>query len=267
MATTVTAPEEAADAATVAIEFASALLLSASRLRNLCKELREARALLGDEVPLVERAESRSKVPVVPRLSSLDELVGKPRRHRSWTAQSTESDDGRGRTSPIRSSLARGTQATSVVISSAELSARRKGRELEVSATGCEQRLVSLEARLAGLQKYPNPEEAAAGAALLSADCHALTKRLQQLVADALECGCDRSVPGAMDVFEQGNGLIERLTMVLSSSTKLCAAVQPQTTQASPADPSPGETGPRSESSKQRSSWFTPFIPSVLRSR
>jgi len=45
----------------------------------------------------------------------------------------------------------------------------------------------------------------------LRAGCQDLGRHLGELVESALECACDRSVPGAMEVFEQANDALERL--------------------------------------------------------
>jgi len=47
------------------------------------------------------------------------------------------------------------------------------------------------------------------------ASCQELGSRLQEVSATALECGCSRQVPGAMDVFEQANAMVERVGHLL----------------------------------------------------
>lgn len=46
-------------------------------------------------------------------------------------------------------------------------------------------------------------------------DCQATLARLEVLAADALERGCDRSTPGAMDIFEQANVGVEKIAVLL----------------------------------------------------
>uniref|UniRef100_A0A7S0AH04 Uncharacterized protein n=1 Tax=Pyrodinium bahamense TaxID=73915 RepID=A0A7S0AH04_9DINO len=60
---------------------------------------------------------------------------------------------------------------------------------------------------------------AQAGHAGRFAECQELGQRLQEVAATALEAGCSRSVPGAMDIFEQANAAVERVGRLLQRCT------------------------------------------------
>uniref|UniRef100_A0A7S0AH65 Uncharacterized protein n=1 Tax=Pyrodinium bahamense TaxID=73915 RepID=A0A7S0AH65_9DINO len=60
---------------------------------------------------------------------------------------------------------------------------------------------------------------AQAGHAGRFAECQELGQRLQEVAATALEAGCSRSVPGAMDIFEQANAGVERVGRLLQRCT------------------------------------------------
>jgi len=46
-----------------------------------------------------------------------------------------------------------------------------------------------------------------------------LSERLTDLAAESLECGCNRDVPGAMDVYEQANAYLDAVSDLLQSFT------------------------------------------------
>lgn len=46
-------------------------------------------------------------------------------------------------------------------------------------------------------------------------DCTTLTKKLQDLAADALECSCDRGMIDAMEVFEEANSALDQISTLL----------------------------------------------------
>jgi len=83
---------------------------------------------------------------------------------------------------------------------------------LEESLAILEQQLLMFEDMLeARLSKVVPPGEDG----LCFANCQELGRRLQEVAATALECGCSRQVPGAMDVFEQANAMVERVGHLL----------------------------------------------------
>jgi len=89
---------------------------------------------------------------------------------------------------------------------------RPTGSGLEESLAILEQQLHMLEDRLeARLSNAGPPGEDG----LCFANCQELGRRLQEVAATALECGCSRQVPGAMDVFEQANAMVERVGHLL----------------------------------------------------
>lgn len=58
-----------------------------------------------------------------------------------------------------------------------------------------------------------------ASLAVWRTDCQQVLRHFEGLAADALQKGCDRSTPGAMDVFEQANNGVERLAGLLHQCT------------------------------------------------
>jgi len=46
-------------------------------------------------------------------------------------------------------------------------------------------------------------------------DCQTLCSRLQDLAGEALQCGCERNVPGAMEVFQESTTTIELVSELL----------------------------------------------------
>jgi hypothetical protein len=51
--------------------------------------------------------------------------------------------------------------------------------------------------------------------------CSQVCGELVALAGDALECGCSRDVPGAMDAFEQANAAVERVASLLHQDGKV----------------------------------------------
>lgn len=65
----------------------------------------------------------------------------------------------------------------------------------------------------------PEPMEAPDPQALaVFEEAHRLSQRLEDLIAEALQAGCDRDVPGAMDVFEQASASMDVVAEVLNVS-------------------------------------------------
>jgi len=66
----------------------------------------------------------------------------------------------------------------------------------------------------------PTVDEHTADEALaMGGKARRLGLRLEELIADALQCSCDRNVPGAMDVFEQATSSIEVLAVILQKQS------------------------------------------------
>lgn len=158
-------------------------------------------------------------------------VVRRRLRAASPTAAASETSCAFGVQSPCRISPSRNHRVASIgtVPTCAQRGAQRKGEELEAAMADCEKQLDMLERRAAD---GPRPCDAVgsgeAWVPMLRADCQKLCRRLETLAADALECGCGRNIPGAMDVFEQANAGLERLVGVLEycSAVNSAAAVQ-----------------------------------------
>lgn len=78
---------------------------------------------------------------------------------------------------------------------------QKKFRDIQKALTSCEQQLVALERDETPTVAMP--------------ECSKLCGELVTLAAGALECGCSREVPGAMDAFEQANAAVERVAELL----------------------------------------------------
>jgi len=93
----------------------------------------------------------------------------------------------------------------------------------EVGSTSSLKRASALDAELAvcstALQMLQGRTRTTGDVASLRADCMQLSLRVQQLAAHALESGCSRGVPGAMDVFEKANAIIEQLAIAMRATT------------------------------------------------
>jgi len=59
-----------------------------------------------------------------------------------------------------------------------------------------------------------------------------LSARLTDLAAESLECGCNRDVPGAMDVYEQANAYLDAVSDLLQSFTVASTRYESETSDA-----------------------------------
>jgi len=104
-----------------------------------------------------------------------------------------------------------------------------KSASLEARLCDCAEELDRLkEARLRATQASGDPtaagppggpgeaERPTCQAAAIAESAHALSRRLEALIGDALQCSCDRNVPGAMEVFKEATASMEVVAEVLN---------------------------------------------------
>lgn len=97
---------------------------------------------------------------------------------------------------PVQSRL-----SANEILSSQAVHKLAKLREAEQALSSCERQL----------SEFENGEVENGAPA-----CHGLLlDEIVAIAAEALECGCSRDVPGAMDVFEQANAAVERVAGLL----------------------------------------------------
>mmetsp|Transcript_86938 Transcript_86938/g.172585 ORF Transcript_86938/g.172585 Transcript_86938/m.172585 type:complete len:555 (+) Transcript_86938:42-1706(+) len=105
----------------------------------------------------------------------------------------------------------------------------RRGRttDLEVNMSGCRKALEQLkhERKEHDALMAQSPDQQVGTHPLLD-KASSLGARLTDLAAEALECGCDRDVPGAMDVYEQANASLDALSDLLRSFTAASTAME-----------------------------------------
>jgi len=90
-----------------------------------------------------------------------------------------------------------------------------KVRELEQELEMHQEELACLQQKLKSLTVDRAPESRQ-GVHDLKEQCHALSKLVEALTAQALECSCsDRNMMGAMEVFQQGNALLDSVAELL----------------------------------------------------
>eukprot|EP00747_Dinoflagellata_sp_TGD_P059754 gnl/TRDRNA2_/TRDRNA2_151711_c0_seq5.p1 gnl/TRDRNA2_/TRDRNA2_151711_c0~~gnl/TRDRNA2_/TRDRNA2_151711_c0_seq5.p1 ORF type:complete len:312 (+),score=46.83 gnl/TRDRNA2_/TRDRNA2_151711_c0_seq5:597-1532(+) len=144
----------------------------------------------GDEelaLPPKPQAAETSHIPLEP---GLPEVIS-PRRRKSITKEQQLPE-----LTPRRLSQSKFHSGQAI-----ESKIRDQQEDLDARLKTCTSLLLSLEngAQSAALDKESNAEAVK------------LWSLLETLVADALQHSCDRNVPGSMDVFEQANGLLERV--------------------------------------------------------
>jgi len=96
----------------------------------------------------------------------------------------------------------------------------RRGRtiDLEANLSACRKALeqLTLERNKHDQLIAESPDQQVGTHALLE-KASSLSARLTDLAAESLECGCNRDVPGAMDVYEQTNAFLDALSDMLQS--------------------------------------------------
>eukprot|EP00927_Polykrikos_kofoidii_P001879 TRINITY_DN10732_c0_g2_i1.p1 TRINITY_DN10732_c0_g2~~TRINITY_DN10732_c0_g2_i1.p1 ORF type:complete len:862 (-),score=153.47 TRINITY_DN10732_c0_g2_i1:79-2664(-) len=95
------------------------------------------------------------------------------------------------------------------------LDAAKTIEQLDAELADCERSLSRLQTLL--LESNDGTSNLPSGRRALRAECLSLSLRLEALTADALECGCRRDVPGAMDVFEHATDAIDRVVTIMQS--------------------------------------------------
>jgi len=102
----------------------------------------------------------------------------------------------------------------------------RRGRttDLEVNLLSCQQQLeqLKLEHKEHDVLTAQTPDQQVGMHPLLER-ASSLSARLTDLAAEALECGCNRDVPGAMDVYEQTNASLDTVSDLLQTFTAASA--------------------------------------------
>jgi len=105
----------------------------------------------------------------------------------------------------------------------------RRGRtsDLEVSLSACRQALEQLkrEHKEHHALTAQSPDQQVGEHPLLE-KASSLSARLTDLAAESLECGCNRDVPGAMDVYEQANAYLDTVSDLLQSFTAASTPVK-----------------------------------------
>jgi len=98
----------------------------------------------------------------------------------------------------------------------------RRGRttDLEVNLSACKKQLeqLRLERKEHDALTAQSPDQQVGTHPLLD-KASSLSARLTDLAAEALECGCNRDVPGAMDVYEEANASLDTVSDLLQSFT------------------------------------------------
>jgi len=106
-----------------------------------------------------------------------------------------------------------------------ELDRLREARRRATQASG--------DPRAAGPPGGPGEaERPTCQAAAIAESAHALSRRLEALIGDALQCSCDRNVPGAMEVFKEATASMEAVAEVLNDAELLntrssCSSAEP----------------------------------------
>merc|ERR1712039_193438 len=84
-------------------------------------------------------------------------------------------------------------------------------QELEQQLLECEKQFESLEARVRVAREADASAEDTIGVQPILQECKDLAVQVENLSADSLQKACDRTQPGAMEVFEGATALIDRL--------------------------------------------------------
>jgi len=154
----------------------------------------------------------------LPTVKNSDSFSSSWMRNASWSHSQTMADSG---FEPLRKT------ATPPKL--------RRGRtaDLEVNLSACRKALEQLKLQRkeydALTAQSPNQQ---VGEHPLLEKASSLSACLTDLAAESLECGCNRDVPGAMDVYEQANAYLDAVSDLLQTFTAASTRYESETSDA-----------------------------------
>mmetsp|Transcript_14905 Transcript_14905/g.52301 ORF Transcript_14905/g.52301 Transcript_14905/m.52301 type:complete len:225 (+) Transcript_14905:96-770(+) len=198
---------------------------------------------------------------------------------RQWTLQSAHGQlDASGEGQPPAPWRKFMTSVSTVYLPSTGSRRPHRADNLEEEIASCEARLLRLEQAFASRKLWDGASAEAQAAALadpsagltplsktqLVQDWGEVAATLSDLAADALEFGCSRQVPGAMDLYERVNRAIDCMSEISAGRLWSLRPLGSPPWLPRPRRLRPGGDMPRRWSEASRRSWDASWVSSAL---